>query len=142
MYQLVGTFDGPLPELTEKASHFQLDLSPSGYGSTSDRFKEVRTGFYEALRALFPGAWPYSMIVTVFPNGAIPPHRDGPLNEGFERHHLILQTNPDCWSFHDGDWQQLERGGIYTMDCTRQHAALNWGESDRIHLVIDAQTRH
>ena len=53
------------------------------------------------------------------------------------RYNVVLQTNQRCWNFHDGDWQQLELGGIYTMDASKEHASINWGDTERVHLVLD-----
>lgn len=112
-------------------------MSPTGYGSTSDRIANVREVFRPFVRDLFPSEWAYTMLAVVFPNGSIPPHKDGPLKIGFKRYHLILQTNEHSWNMHDGEWQQFEEGGVYTMECTDTHAAVNWGAEPRIHLVID-----
>jgi aspartyl/asparaginyl beta-hydroxylase (cupin superfamily) len=77
------------------------------------------------------------MLVVLRPGGNIGMHVDVPEAEGLTRYHLVLSTNDRCWSYHDGDWQQLESGGIYTVDPTRLHASINWGESMRVHLVAD-----
>ena len=54
-----------------------------------------------------------------------------------DRFHLVIQTNPDCWMLHDGQWQQLEPGGIYTLDPLIPHASVNWGNEPRVHFVVD-----
>ena len=115
----------------------RVDQSATGYGSTSDQHELVREAFYPDVGHLFPGAWPYSMVVTLAPNGTLPPHKDGPLKTGCQRYHLVLQTNENVWQLHDGDWQQLEAGGIYELDQTKIHAAVNWGDKARVHLVMD-----
>ena len=136
MYNKVGELPNAR-QLWSRAAGLVLDASGTGYGSTSDRFLHLRELYYNDLAALFPGDWPYSMLAVVFANGTIPPHKDGPLAKDYQRYHLVLQSNPNAWSFHDGVWQQLKENGIYVMDCTQYHAAVNWGAEPRVHLVID-----
>jgi hypothetical protein len=79
------------------------------------------------------------MLVALRPwGGNTPMHVDELEREGLARYHLVLQTNDRCWNFHDGDWQQLELGGVYTIDVSRNHASINWGATLRVHLVVDA----
>ena len=78
-------------------------------------------------------------IIGIRPGGQIAGHRDGsPATVTFTRYHIPLQTNGHCWSFSDGVWQQLDVGVIYTMDPTEFHGAVNWGDTMRLHLLIDA----
>lgn len=138
MYKHIGQFFVVgLREMFLAATGLQYDVAPSGYGSTSDRHELVREVFYPYAGLLFPREWVYSMVTVVAPGGLLPPHKDGALPDGLQRYHVILQTNPLSWNFHDGDWQQLEVGGVYTLDQTKLHAAVNWGEAPRYHLVID-----
>lgn len=74
-------------------------------------------------------------IVGLLPSQQIVAHRDPPI-DGL-RYHLVLQTNPGCWSFSGGRWQQLKVGKIYEMDPTEEHGAVNWGSETRLHLMID-----
>ena len=53
------------------------------------------------------------------------------------RYHIPLQINPGCWVFSDCVWQQLELGVVYEMDPTKPHGAVNWGDTVRLHLLID-----
>lgn len=71
------------------------------------------------------------------PDGHIPFHSDRIEDYHPNRYHIVLQTNPHCWVYHDGVWQQLNRGGIYFMDPSKEHAALNFGSTIRLHLVVD-----
>lgn len=141
MYQRVGTYDGkvPLQELAERLQSFDVAWAEDyGYGTTTDHLVAIRDAFKPDLADVLPGEWAYSMLVVVKPNmGAIRFHKDVKQREGLVRHHLVLQTNERCWNFHDGAWQQLELGGIYTIDETLEHASVNGGEAQRIHLVVD-----
>lgn len=74
-------------------------------------------------------------LVGLLPSQQLVAHTDPPIS-GI-RHHLPLQSNPGCWVFHDGVWQQLEVGRMYTMDPTKPHGAVNWGTELRLHLMID-----
>lgn len=78
---------------------------------------------------------PRCEVVGLWPSQQIVSHQDAPITG--KRYHLPLQTNPGCWSFHDGDWQQLHEGRIYQMDPTKSHGAVNWGSEIRLHLIID-----
>jgi hypothetical protein len=140
MYQRVGSYDGkiPLQELAARLASFDLAWASDGHGTTTDHLIAVREAFRGDLAGWMPGEWAYSMLVALRPlGGNIPVHRDLPLREGLLRHHLVLQTNSHCWNFHGGDWQQLEMGGIYMVDPTIEHASINWGDTVRIHLVVD-----
>lgn len=137
----VGTFKGPIEEMATQAAALQLDVSPLGYGSTSDRFEQVRAKFYPYVEAVLGGEWLYSMVTVIQTNGSIPPHKDAPLRGRFQRYHLVLQTNENAWNYHDGDWDRLEVGGIYLLDQTKVHGAINWGAKPRIHLVVDCAER-
>ena len=139
MYKWTGSYDGPVPlkTLAERLESFVIAWAPSGYGTTTEHGS--LGDVFPELRPYVQGEWPYVMGIVVKPSGgAIRLHKDTPSSTGVRRHHVVLQTNPACWSFHDGEFQQLEEGGIYTLDETREHAAVNWGETERIHLVIDA----
>lgn len=138
MYERVGTYEGktPLQELGDRFLEFDVAWAPSEYGTTVEHLTQVRDAYPE-LADVLPGDWYRSMLVMIRPGGNIRMHKDVPEADGLTRYHLVLATNDDCWNYHDGDWQQLELGGIYTVDHTRQHASINFGESMRVHLVVD-----
>ena len=89
--------------------------------------------------AAFRPPWHWVTLVTLLPSQQIVAHRDQPLPPGVRRWHVPLQTNPGCWSFHAGEWQQLEVGQRYLMRPDEEHGAVNWGSEVRIHLMIDQQ---
>ena len=138
-YQLVDDLRDELllSKLLRALESITLDHSSTGYGSTSDRHEKVFMAIGEFLQNPFPGLWDYAMVTHIYHNGVLPPHRDGALKPGLTRHHLVLQTNPQAWSYHDGSWQNLFAGGIYVMDPSCLHAAVNFGDRTRIHLVVD-----
>lgn len=136
MYHRVGSLEGPLQEMADRFLRFDVAWTPSDYGTTTEHRSECRAAYPE-LAGVLPGDWLASMLVLIRPGGNIRMHVDVPEREGLTRYHVVLATNDRCWNYHDGDWQQMELGGIYTVDPTREHASINWGESMRVHLVID-----
>jgi hypothetical protein len=131
MYERVGTYEGstPLQELANRFLQFDVAWSPSDYGTTVEHHTLIRDAYRAELADVLPGEWFRSMLVLIRPGGNIRMHKDVPEGDGLTRCHLVLQTNDRCWNYHDGDWQQLELGGIYTVDLTREHASINFGES-------------
>lgn len=95
------------------------------------------TWFAQALGLTAP-RYGWVRFVTLGASQQIVAHRDAPYTEQpFDRYHVPVQNNPQCWSFADGRWQRLTLGGIYWMDPTAEHGAVNWGATPRVHLLID-----
>jgi hypothetical protein len=82
-------------------------------------------------------AWGRSAFVALYPSAQLVAHTDPPVPH--ERYHIPLDVNPGCWVLHDGTWQQLRGGGIYGMDPTQEHGAVNWGATVRLHLIVDTK---
>lgn len=139
MYERVGTYAGKksLGEIADQAKTFDVAWAADGHGTTTEHLTMVRDAFAADLAETIPGVWARSMLVMLAPGGNIPVHRDLPLAAESVRYHLVLTTNPRCWNYHDGGFQQLEEGGVYTVDMTAEHASINWGETQRTHLVVD-----
>ncbi len=135
MYVQVGQYDGNLSELAELIHILRpAPTLPLGYLTTEPI---ATTEIYgPVLKAIFPGIWAKCFLSIVWPNGSIMPHADMDMPSTY-RQHLVIKTNPDAWVMHDGGVEQLREGGIYSMDETRVHAAMNWGQDVRIHFVID-----
>lgn len=115
----------------------QLDLTPGPEGFRVSPYEATRDLFQPVLADVFPGEWTYCIVVSVAPMRFLTPHIDGKEPWDKPRKHIVLQTNPDVWMFHHGAWQKLELGGIYTMDPSLTHGAVNWGQQARIHLAVD-----
>jgi hypothetical protein len=77
-----------------------------------------------------------AFIVSLLPMQQIPLHVDASIAPAV-RYHIPIRTNPDCWSFHAGEWHHLEVGGLYRMDPIDPHGAVNWGAEPRWHLLVD-----
>lgn len=127
MYVLIG----PGSPVIQDWSSYPIIWNPPGWGSYSIPVGDI--------------SLPHVKIATLLgikPGGVIPLHKDNPsaennINESLVRYHLVLQTNAKCWNFHDGSWQQLQTGYLYTMDPHKEHASVNWGSTTRWHLILD-----
>lgn len=75
-------------------------------------------------------------------NGWIKRHSDnGGRPEGTKTYHVVLSTNPQCINHSYCDPEQkihLDKNGVYLFDTWPEHASFNRGETDRVHLVLDA----
>lgn len=137
MYTQIGVYPGA-SRLHDLVPQLSPQKSAQGYGTT----ESARTIalFQPYLAAVFPGVWTYAICAVIWANGSIPPHQDGDtVREHSTRHHLVISTNPHAWTWHGGTWQQLGQDGIYQMDPLEMHAAINWGSTPRIHLVVDTR---
>ena len=112
-----------------------LDLRPGPEGFRASPFDVTRDLYRPVLADRFVGPWTYTIVVALAPGQQLAQHVDGPIQS--HRFHTVLQTNHDCWVWHDGIWSALAVGGIYQMDPGRPHGAVNWGATVRLHLVID-----
>ena len=112
-----------------------LFARPGGNGTAMSPYKETIELFHHELRDVLGDCWQRASVVSLQPSAQIVAHVDEGLTG--TRYHLPLQTNEGCWSFSEGIWSQLEVGSIYRMDPTKPHGAVNWGETTRLHLMID-----
>lgn len=117
------------------AARCNVQPGPGGSGMTD--ITETRRIFWDhaGLARLFPGEWYTCRVVSLQPSSQIVAHRDAPIIG--QRYHIPLQVNAGCWVFSGGVWQQLEAGRVYQMDPTEEHGAVNWGDTMRLHLMID-----
>ena len=128
------------PSLTEgqldalRALLPRVDLAPGPGGS---RITPLATLTDDVL-AIVGRAWgeiDHAAAIILYPSAQLVAHVDPPIPG--PRLHLPLDVNDQCWSFSDGHWQQLAPGGIYRMNPTVLHGAVNWGATPRIHLMLD-----
>ena len=137
MYQRVGQYPGALKPLID-AIVYPANVSGEGYRTIHDGW--VQSVYEPYLKEWLPGQWVRCFLSIIWHNGFIEPHVDTDMQEGTNRVHVVFQTNPYCWYLHDQQWQQLEAGGIYTIDPSKPHASINWGHQERIHFVLDRLT--
>ena len=135
-YEARGRYEGDLAQLNELVAGFEFRAKPAGYEATN---ATQEAGLMAALLPLLgdvlPGRWTGVMVTTVLPGGFLPLHRDGA--KPGTRFHLVIETNAASWCLHGGEWQHLEAGGIYTIEPTIAHGAVNWGDTPRTHLIFD-----
>lgn len=112
-----------------------LDLAPGPNGSRMSDYTETTAIFRGATFNPLPGRIQLATFVALYPSSQIVAHCDPPIQG--RRHHFPLLLNPHSWVFHAGEWQQLEIGRVYQMDPSELHGAVNWGDSMRLHLILD-----
>lgn len=115
----------------------RLDLQPGPGGARIHPLGALTATAREILGETL-GPWASVYFVVLAPSRQIGGHCDPPVPS--RRFHLPLIVNPGCWSFHGGVWQQLAVGGVYEMDPTIEHGAVNWGASTRLHLIVDTES--
>lgn len=137
MYQihLPALSDARIAQLVEE-SRF-LDLAPGPGGSRASDPEPTLARYHPLLQDLFPGPWQQARVFALYPSSQLVRHADPALPSGVVRYHLPIQSNDDCWCFHDTRWQQLRPGRFFSMDPAKPHGAVNWGTTVRLHLVID-----
>jgi len=136
MYQQVSFYTDDIEVLLFQAKNL---ASPNGRGYTCTDPRATMELYQPLLGKIFPGVWTRCFLAIIWPNGSIMPHHGGGevIADGSARYHLVLKTNPDCWSMHENQWQQLEEGKIYEFNPRLVHAAINWGKQWRVHFVVD-----
>lgn len=77
-------------------------------------------------------------LVGLLPSQQIARHVDAPITPAV-RYHVVLRSNEGCWTFDTDRWFKPHEGMIYRMDPTQPHGAVNWGETIRLHLLIDVE---
>lgn len=81
-----------------------------------------------------------AMFANLRAGTVIPRHRDkGPLTAKTHRIHVPVMTNSGCIFSVGEESKNLEAGQIWIIDnVNRYHSVENNGDSDRVHLIIDA----
>lgn len=116
----------------------QLDISPGPGGSRMSDFQQTQALFVSDLAQYFGSARIKQVTVsTLYPSSQIVAHQDHPNTVYGLRFHCPLRMNQNCFVFHDDRWQRLTVGQWYEMNPTKEHGAVNWGATIRLHLVVD-----
>jgi hypothetical protein len=81
-----------------------------------------------------------AMLTNLRAGIVIPRHRDkGPLTKKTHRIHVPVTTNSGCIFSVGEEYRNLEAGHIWIIDnVNKYHSVENNGDSDRVHLIIDA----
>lgn len=134
MYKLINTLYGPELQAL-RAAVPPIEFKPdSGYRIVP----MLEFDMWNMLDAVIPVPWDNPRYIAIRPGGTIPLHTD---KGNGERFHIVLETNRHCWNFHDDETVRLTAGNVYIMDETREHASVNWGDTPRVHLVIDSGSK-
>ena len=112
--------------------------SHASFMSEVEETKAICRAVIPKVQEILPGAYGWFRIVGLLPSQQIVAHADPPI--AGMRYHLPIQTTLGCWTWHAGVWQQLQERVIYRMDPTEIHGAVNWGETLRVHLLIDVDS--
>lgn len=96
-------------------------------------FREVLAAFQCPLRSV--------RLLSLAPGSFIREHSDYALgyDDGEIRVHVPVQTNPGVEFYVAGERLLLEEGNSYFVNVNLPHRVNNRGNSERIHLVIDAE---
>jgi len=78
-------------------------------------------------------------LMSLAAGASILPHRDqgGGMEDGVARLHIPIVTHPKVLFFIEGEPVHLAAGQTWYLNANCEHAVINGGPSDRVHLVID-----
>lgn len=94
----------------------------------------------EVIRVVNGHTWGKAMIVELAPGGAVAWHVDeGAYAEAHDRYHLPLVTNPFAYLYSGGEQIHASPGVLVKFDTRVLHSAANFGQSPRIHLIVDVR---
>lgn len=81
------------------------------------------------------------VMLTRLPSGkSIGAHIDqGAYAEAHDRYHFCLTTNDGCVFHSGGESQHMAAGEIWWFDNRVLHSVDNFGETDRVHLIVDVR---
>jgi hypothetical protein len=79
-------------------------------------------------------------VMKLTPGSEIKPHSDLDLDveHGRARLHIVVATNPQVEFLLNGTRVMLDEGECWYLRLSDPHAVANRGETDRLHLVVDA----
>jgi len=78
------------------------------------------------------------LIVKLKAGGMVERHIDeGLYADHFARLHIVLTTNPDCLNFTARHVDHWKPGSVWWFNHKLKHFAVNEGETDRIHMIVD-----
>ena len=98
----------------------------------------ARTAYIRECLAQLPCPVGAARLMKLAAGAAIREHRDA-LEPDEARLHIPIQTNDDVEFMVDGTPIRLEPGECWYVNVTLPHRLANRGETDRIHLVLDAR---
>lgn len=99
-----------------------------------------RCPYFREVLATFPCPLQAARLMRLTPGSHIKEHTDFELSleEGTVRIHIPVTTNPNVEFYLNGSRIVLEAGSAWYLRLSDPHRAANNGDSDRVHMVIDA----
>jgi Aspartyl/Asparaginyl beta-hydroxylase len=95
--------------------------------------RDYQTAFIQA-----PAGYRAAFYLKLPPKSMLHAHVDA---ADCETEHVVIQTNEHClnyWRDADGDHSQhMEAGKRYKVDRAVLHWAINAGDTDRVHLILE-----
>lgn len=73
----------------------------------------------------------FGRVVKLKMKGFLHPHTDDCTHT-----HVVLQTNEFATCYVNNKAYWLKQGGVYEFDARLEHYATNYGDTDRIHLIL------
>lgn len=129
-------------ELCERVKLKSTKLDDSGVQMVYEAANEDLGLFYDVAgeislrlqkRALY-------LMVNILPPGIVVPVHTDTLPQPVQRWHLPIQTNRHAyfWDEVDGVWHMEHRAWVRIFP-ERRHTIFNFGNEDRIHIVVDLE---
>jgi len=79
------------------------------------------------------------LIVKLKPGGHVKAHVDeGKYADMYSRFHIVLATNDKCTNTTGGEVSHWPVGTAWWFDHKQEHTADNGGQTNRIHIIVDA----
>lgn len=79
-----------------------------------------------------------AFLLRLQPGASIHPHIDA---DDVETYHFVLQTNErarNCWRDESGEHSMhMQQGKVYRVNRKLEHWAVNDGDTDRVHLLVE-----
>lgn len=99
------------------------------------------TPYFREVLAAFQCPLTVVRLMRLTSGSVIKPHRDHDLaaEQGVARLHVPITTNPDVEFLLNGAPVAMAPGEVWYLRLMDSHSVVNYGTSDRVHLVIDAQ---
>ena len=119
----------------------QLIASPSGNPLFSDTLLLRRCPYFRQVLSTFQCPLKAVRLLSLAPQSFIREHSDHALGyeDGEIRIHIPIQTDADVEFYLAGERLLLEEGHSYFLNVNLPHRVNNRGQTERIHLVIDAE---
>lgn len=112
---------------------------------TCEKFADTpflaRCGYFPGVLAAFPFPLDAVRLMNLTPGSLIKEHRDHDLafEHGAVRIHVPVTTHPQVDFTLNGTRVVLDEGTSWYLRLSDPHSVANHGETDRVHLVIDAR---